>query len=73
MRGIDEPSPIISIHTVSGEVVLKNLSTLYFGTGYEAIWDGKNANGKEVADGIYLVNVRIGDKSQILKIARISK
>jgi hypothetical protein len=72
-RGIDAPDPNISIHTVAGEVVVKNLPVVYFGTGYEAIWNGKNEKGEEVADGIYLVNVRIGDKSQIVKIAKVSR
>jgi serine protease AprX len=74
----------ISIHTVAGEGLLRELPAAYvthnykdkYGKdkyGYEALWNGKNEKGEEVADGIYLVNVRIGDKSQILKIAKISK
>lgn len=67
----------ISIHTVAGEILLDDLPVAYVRRadkyGYETLWNGKNASGKEVADGIYLVNVRIGDKSHILKIAKISR
>ena len=64
----------VSIFTVDGTLV-KECNTKYFpdSRSYIATWNGKNASGEEVADGIYLVSVRIGEKSQILKIAKISK
>ena len=67
----------ISVCTVAGEVLVKELPFAYVKHkdryGYEMLWNGKNQEGKKVADGIYLVNVRIGDKSQIVKIAKVSK
>ncbi len=76
-------NPEISIHTAAGEVVARDFRlarvsyrdengyTIKYGC--ETLWNGQNQSGEEVADGIYLINVRIGDNSQILKVAKVSK
>ncbi|MCJ7507611.1 MAG: S8 family serine peptidase [candidate division Zixibacteria bacterium] len=67
----------VSIHTVAGEMLVKELPFAYVRHadkyGYEMLWNSKNEKNEEVADGIYLVNVRIGDKSRIVKVAKVSK
>ena len=34
-------------------------------------WDGKNAAGKDVAAGVYLCMIRLGDETSVQKVAVI--
>jgi hypothetical protein len=38
---------------------------------YQVIWDGKDDNGSEVASGIYLCKLQVGDESQTKKMLLI--
>lgn len=55
----------IKITDISGNLVFKTTST-----GGQAIWDGKNLNGKRVKTGVYLVfcNDKAGEETHVTKI-----
>jgi len=64
----DAFEPIVMyVFTLSGERIFEKTSL-----STESIdWNGKNQNGETVASGLYLVNVRVGDVSEVFKIAVI--
>lgn len=62
----------IKIFNVLGERVrTMDLGVLDGGKYYYQGWDGRNDSGHDVASGVYLVQVKIGDKSKIFKMALI--
>jgi hypothetical protein len=61
----------ISVFSVAGEIVQKNLSTTFTEDKYIATWSGKNEEGKEVSNGVYLIMVSINGSSQITKVAKV--
>jgi serine protease AprX len=60
----------ISVFTVAGELVYRFPERLE-GEIYQVTWDGKNDKGEELASGIYLLKVDIGDHSEIMKVAKV--
>jgi hypothetical protein len=65
--------PRISLFTVAGELILKDLSFYYDreSESYISLWNGRNEDGEEVASGIYLITLSLGDDSEIFKVAKI--
>ena len=64
----------ISVFTVSGEKVKKNLSSVWLPDPvnfFKSVWDGKNNMGEEVANGIYLIYVSINGHSELYKVAKL--
>jgi hypothetical protein len=60
----------ISFFTVAGELVYR-FSERFEGEIYQLTWDGKNEKGEELASGLYLMKVDIGDHSEIIKVAKV--
>ncbi len=50
----------LTIYTVSGRAVRQLVSAEQREGRYTVHWDGKDASGRRVADGIYLVRIRAG-------------
>ncbi|MBU1599396.1 IPT/TIG domain-containing protein, partial [bacterium] len=69
----------ISIYDVAGDLVIENLQEKGHcdqdGTSVEYAWDGRNGNGRQVANGVYFARcvIDLGDKkyAKIIKIAII--
>ncbi|MDD5688263.1 MAG: right-handed parallel beta-helix repeat-containing protein [Elusimicrobia bacterium] len=55
---------VIKIYTINGELITK-LSE----SGGSVVWDGKNAGGKLVASGVYIVYIEAATEIKKLKIA----
>jgi hypothetical protein len=61
----------IAIYDIAGRAV-RHLADQGAGPGaYEAIWDGKDDAGRDVASGIYLYRLRVGGFSDVKKMALI--
>ena len=61
----------ISIFDVSGRLVWhRNLGVKRSGT-HQVAWDGRNASGREVSPGVYLVGVETGNNISIAKMVVI--
>jgi flagellar hook assembly protein FlgD len=59
---------IIDVYNLYGKIV-KNLINKHFYAGeYTINWDGKNELGNEVASGIYLLKLKVGDYEQTKQI-----
>jgi hypothetical protein len=58
------------ILTVAGELVYRFPEDLGEEM-YQCVWDGRNESGEEVANGIYLLKIEVGDDSQIKKVAKV--
>jgi subtilisin family serine protease len=71
---VSEPTEATAaIFTVSGELVRKMEITCELEDRCELVWDGRNQNGEEVADGIYLCQVVTEDKTIRGKLVRLRK
>jgi len=56
---------------VSGRRV-RTLASARFGVGAHTItWDGRDARGRQVSPGVYLVQLRAGGVSHTLKVTRV--
>jgi serine protease AprX len=70
---VEEPDPLsrirIAVFTVAGELVYRFPENQIKET-WQQMWDGRNEKGEEVASGIYLLQVEIGDQSKIVKVAK---
>jgi len=60
----------ISVFTVAGELVYR-FPERFEGEIYQVTWDGKNEKGEDLASGLYLLKVDIGDHSEIMKVAKV--
>jgi hypothetical protein len=60
----------ISVFTVAGELVYR-FPERFEGEIYQVTWNGKNEKGEELASGLYLLKVDIGDHSEIMKVAKV--
>jgi len=61
--------PEVFIYTLNGELVRKFPFSAI--ANKQLAWDGKNAKGRGVASGIYLILVKDGDFSRLGKIAKV--
>lgn len=64
----------ISVFTLAGEVIRKNLLGTWLpapNNFFKSGWNGKNQRGEEVANGVYLIYVNINGSSEIYKVAKI--
>jgi len=68
----EDPSSLVKIlvFTTAGELVYRFPERLADGI-YQQSWDGRNESGEEVANGIYLLHVEIGGRSEIYKVAKV--
>ena len=77
MISISLPSDIsgdasIKIFNVAGERVRTiSLGTLAGGSYFYQDWDGRNDSGRDVASGVYIGQVKVGDRSKFFKMALI--
>jgi hypothetical protein len=71
---VGEPNSVdrveITVFTAAGELVFR-FPEENGGEIYQQTWDGRNENGEEVAAGIYLLNVDVDGRSQIVKVAKV--
>lgn len=51
----------IAVYDVSGRLVRSLLDTWLLGGAHTAAWDGRTADGAEVASGVYFIRVAIGE------------
>ena len=58
----------LKIYNIRGQLVRTLVDEPKGGGGYQVFWDGKSDDGKDVASGIYLYELRIGDFSQTKKM-----
>ncbi len=64
----------ISVFTLAGEVIRKNLLGTWLpppNNFFKSGWNGTNQRGEEVANGVYLIYVNINGSSEIYKVAKI--
>ncbi|MEK9149293.1 MAG: FlgD immunoglobulin-like domain containing protein, partial [Candidatus Desantisbacteria bacterium] len=62
----------ISIYDVAGDLVIENLKQKASGSNFvECPWDGRNGNGRQVANGVYFARCIIDDGTK--KTARSIK
>jgi len=70
---VEDENPLIqvkvSVFTTAGELVYRFPEREANGICQQS-WDGRNESGEEVANGIYLLHVEIGGRSEIYKVAR---
>jgi len=57
---------IVEVYNINGELIKDIIPTFSDGS---VIWDGKNAGGKDVSNGIYFILILREDNKRILKIA----
>jgi hypothetical protein len=71
---VEELNPLskvkIAVFTAAGELVYRFPERVAEHT-YQEIWVGRNVNGEEVANGVYLLHVEIGGRSEIYKVAKV--
>jgi hypothetical protein len=73
-----EPTPVtMFIYTAGGELVRGGRQDdMYIGPGPRTAklrWAGTNRDNERVASGVYLAMVRIGDKTEVIKVAVINR
>ncbi|MDE2236309.1 MAG: hypothetical protein KGK30_00310, partial [Elusimicrobia bacterium] len=62
----------VRIYNVAGERVRTlDLGTLRAGQYVYQAWDGRNDSGRDVASGVYIAQVRVGNQSRFFKMALI--
>ena len=59
------------IYDVRGRLVRPLLDRVHAGGAYQAIWDGRDARGEQVAAGIYFFRIAVGDLEEIRKVVLI--
>ncbi|MDA8243419.1 MAG: Ig-like domain-containing protein [Elusimicrobia bacterium] len=57
----------IRIFTIAGQLVRK-LSVTAADSGFK-VWDGNNSSGRKAGSGVYIVHIKSGSRSKVLKIA----
>jgi hypothetical protein len=62
-RELSNSTVKLTIHSISGEVVATLINNEMPAGNYLTKWDGKSADNKAVASGIYFYNLRVGAKS----------
>ncbi len=58
----------ISVATTDGEVVRVLSHESMVGGHYSLMWNGRDANGRQVPSGMYICTLRIGSQTHILKL-----
>jgi len=69
---LDQPQVVsVQIYSLANELVrtLLSMSQQPAGEHLETSWDGKDEQGRSVANGIYLGRIRLGNEVQVIKIA----
>ena len=61
----------LKIYDVLGREVVSLIDEPKTVGKYEAIWNGRNAQGKQVASGIYIYRLQVGDKMKFKKMTLI--
>ncbi len=66
---LDSPKRLsIKVFSINGDKVIDIVDADYPAGTVTVSWDGKNVNGNDVGDGLYFLNIRIGDKTILKKI-----
>ena len=58
----------LRIYDVTGQVVRELVSNFQMAGSYSVVWDGRNADGDQVANSVYLYELRVGDFRAIRKM-----
>jgi hypothetical protein len=58
----------LKIYNILGEEVRELVNCMKASGNYKVIWDGKDKFGKEVASGIYLYQLKVGDQKKTKKL-----
>ena len=58
----------LKIYNIKGQLVRTLLDELRGQGTHRVVWDGKSDDGYEVASGVYLYELRMGDHSQTKKM-----
>ena len=67
----DPVKPVrLFIFNVAGELVYK-ISNEIAQEIFKTSWNGKNSKGEDLAAGIYLIKVDVGNESEVVKIAKL--
>src|SRR4030095_15195535 len=61
----------ITVHNVHGQMVRTLVDEFLDANAYSRDWDGRDDDGKSVANGIYFVRMRANDVSAVKKVLRI--
>jgi hypothetical protein len=62
---------ILKIYNIKGQLVRTLVDEPQEAGEYRILWDGKSDDGKDVASGIYLYELKVGDYSQTKKMVLI--
>lgn len=60
----------VSIVDLAGNVVMKMPVKTVSGTGFTTLWNGCNAAGKTISNGVYFINVTIDGMPQSCKVIK---
>lgn len=64
-----EPAPIrITVFDIHGNELAVLLDSFSDAGEHSILWDGRDADGNELANGVYLCSIRIGTKEHIVKL-----
>jgi len=58
----------LRIYDVTGQVVRELVSTSQMAGTHSVVWNGRNSGGAQVANGLYLYELRVGDYRSIRKM-----
>ncbi len=61
----------ISVFNISGQLIKTLTSHTYDPGHYSVTWDGTNDSGVFVSSGLYLLNIKAGNKTQSVKISYV--
>lgn len=58
----------LRIYDVTGQIVRELVRDSRMAGSYSVVWDGRNADGDQVANSVYLYELRAGDFRAIRKM-----
>jgi hypothetical protein len=70
--GLRDSGPVeLSIHNLSGQRIATLVNGYLDSGNYQVIWDSKDQKGKEVSSGIYIYQLKAGDRRLVKKMMLI--
>jgi hypothetical protein len=58
----------LELRGLSGQKIVSLIHGYRSPGSYEAVWDGRDATGREVASGVYLYRLQAGDQERVRKL-----
>ena len=69
---LPSPGPVrLAIHDASGRAVILLVSGVREAGVHDVVWDGRNSQGQQVAEGVYFVTLDSGGQRQVGKMVRM--